>query len=478
MQIGEKVVSGFRWLAAGKLAGQIVTWAVTIYVIRILTPEDYGLMAMAMVVIGFLSLFDELGMGAALIQQETLDDRRVAQVFGLVIIINFSAFALLIAISPLIAGFFNEPRLIDITWVLALQFPLLAAQIIPDAMLRRRMQFRKKSMVNFVAMIAGSFVTLGLAIAGHGVWALILGSVVTVLIKTIGFIVVARYFCLPSFNFTGLGRVVKFGTRVTGAHALWFIYSQADIFLVGRVLGKEMLGYYSVAMHLASLPMTKLGALVNEVSFVGFSRIQSEAKEVSRQFLKATKAITVFAFPVFFGISSVAPEIVSSVLGDTWSLSAEPLQILSLVIPLRMLDLVIPTALLGTGRADVGVINAAIAAVILPASFLTGLKWGLIGVCYAWLIGYSIYFIIALIRSLPRLGVGFWEYFVTIAGIAASSTIMLVVVHATRTQLPPAWAGSLPQLAVLIAAGAATFGLLALCFHRESLQFVLRLVRQ
>ena len=106
MQIGEKVVSGFRWLAVGKFAGQIVTWAVTIYVIRILTPEDYGLMAMAMVVIGFLALFDEMGMGAAIVQQETLDDRMVAQVFGLVIIINFSAFALLIAISPLIAEFF------------------------------------------------------------------------------------------------------------------------------------------------------------------------------------------------------------------------------------------------------------------------------------------------------------------------------------------------------------------------------------
>ena len=478
MQVGKKVVSGFRWLAIGKIAGQVVTWAVTIYVIRILTPEDYGLMAMAMVVIGFLALFDELGMGAAIVQQETLDDNMVAQVFGLVIVINFSAFALLIAISPLIADFFGEPRLIEITWALALQFPLLAIQIIPDAIIRRRMQFQKKSIVNFVAMVASSFATLGLAIAGYGVWALVLGSVTTAAIRTIGYIIAARYFCVPVFSFSGLGRAVKFGTQVTGERVLWFIYSQADIFLVGRILGKELLGYYSVAIHLASLPMTKLGAIVNEVSFVGFSRIQSDPEEVSQQFLKATKVITVFAFPVFFGISSVAPEIVSSILGDTWTMSAEPLLILSLVIPLRMLDLVVPTALIGTGRADVSVTNAAIAAVILPLSFLIGLNWGIVGVCYAWLIGYTIYFVIALLRSLPLLAVGLKEYFATVAGVAGSSIVMLVVVHAARTQLPPEWSGNILQLLTLIAVGAVTFGLLALWLHRKSLIFALRLIRR
>lgn len=477
-QIGEKVVSGFRWLAAGRFAGQIVTWVVTIYVIRILTPEDYGLMAMATVVIGFLALFDELGMGAAIIQQKEFDEAQVSQVFGLVIIINLTAFLLLIVSAQYIAEFFDEPRLVTITWVLSLQFPLLAVQIIPDAVIRRRMQFRRKSLVNFVTMVLGSLFTLGLAIAGWGVWALVLGNVMTVFTRTVGFNIVAAYFCWPSFNFKGLRRVVTFGSQVTAERILWFIYSQADIFLVGRVLGKELLGYYSVAIHLASLPMTKLGAIVNEVSFAGFSRIQSETDEVSRQFLKATLAISFFAFPVFFGISAAAPEIVSSILGNNWIQSTAPLQILSLVIPLRMLDLVIPTALLGTGRADIGVSNAAIAAVILPVSFFIGIQWGLVGVCYAWLAGYTVYFLISLFRSLPTLGVGFGAYFKTVAGLALSSTTMLFAVHGCRLLLPDAWGQGFLSLAVLVLAGAATFSVLVLLFHRKSLVFVMGLIKR
>lgn len=477
-QIGEKVVTGFRWMAAGRFAGQVVAWVVTIFVIRILSPEDYGLMAMATVVIGFLALFDELGMGAAIIQQKEFDERQISQVFGVVIIINLSAFLLLVVTAPLVADFFSEPRLIEMTWVLALQFPMLAVQIIPDAMLRRRMQFRSKSLVNFVTMVLGSLATLAFALLGMGVWALVLGNVLTMLTRTIGFIIVARYYCWPVFDFRGLGKIVSFGAKVTAERTLWFIYSQADIFLVGRILGKELLGYYSVAIHLASLPMTKLGAIVNEVSFAGFSRIQSESEEVSRQFLKATLAICFFSFPVFFGISATAPEIVASILGDTWRASAVPLQVLSLVIPLRMLDLVIPTALFGTGRADVSLSNAAIAAVIMPVSFAIGIQWGLIGVCYAWLAGYSVYLAIALLRSLPKLGVGFADYFRTIFGTVAISTVMLLAVHACREALPVEWGQGFLALGVLVFTGAATFAALVLLFQRDTMTFVLGLIRR
>jgi len=476
--IGEKVVRGFRWLAVGRFAGQLVTWVVTIFVIRILSPEDYGLMAMATVVVGFLSLFDEMGMGAAIIQQEEIDRHQVAQVFGVVLLINFGAFLLVLLLAKSIAQFFNEPRLVTITWALSVQFPLLALQVVPDAIIRRRMDFRGKSIVSFTSMIAGSFVTLGFALADFGVWSLVYGNIVTVVIRTIGFNIVAAYFCWPSFNFSGLRRIVTFGGQVTLERVLWFIYSQADIFLVGRVLGKELLGFYSVAIHLASLPMSKLGALLNEISFSGFSRIQSDPQQVSSQLRKATSVVAFFAFPVFFGLSATAPEIVSVILGEKWIPSTVPLQLLSLVIPLRMLDLVIPTALMATGRAGISVGNAAIAAVILPVSFLIGLNWGLVGVCYAWIAGYSLYYCLSMFRSLPALGVSLGGYLATVTPIAASAALMVVVVNSIRWLLPEALAGTAASLGILVVSGAATFLTLAFAFHRDKLAFFLQLVKR
>ncbi len=476
--IGEKVVRGFRWLAVGRFAGQLVTWVVTIFVIRILSPEDYGLMAMATVVIGFLALFDEMGMGAAIIQRETIDEHLVSQVFGVVLLINLGAFLLLMIAAQFIAQFFDEPRLVAITWALSVQFPLLAFQVVPDAIIRRRMEFGGKSVVNFVSMVVGSLVTLGFALLDFAVWALVYGSIVTVVVRTIGYNVVARYFCWPSFNFAGLSRVVSFGGKVTLERVFWFIYSQADIFLVGRVLGKELLGFYSVAIHLASLPMSKLGAMMNEISFSGFSRIQSDPEEVSNQLKKATSVVGFFAFPVFFGISATAPEIVSVVLGTKWTLSTVPLQLLSLIIPLRMLDLVIPTALMATGRAGISVGNAAIAAVLLPASFAIGLKWGLVGVCYGWIIGYSIYFLVSMLRSLPALGVSLSGYLAEVLPVAASATSMMLAVYGMRALLPEGIAETWIALGVLVATGVVTFLGLAFAFHRDNIAFFLKLVKR
>ena len=477
-QVTEKVVRGFRWMAAGRLAGQAVTWVITIFVIRILSPEDYGLMAMAMVVIGFLALFDELGMGAALIQQEKFDETEVRQVFGLVIVINAVAFLLLIAIAPVVASFFDEPRLIDIIRVSSLQFLIMAFQIVPDAVIRRRMHFKEKSLVNFVTMVLGSFFTLGMALMGYGVWALVLGNVLTVATRTVGYMIVARYFCWPSFSFSGLRRIVTFGGQVTAERLLWFIYNQADIFLIGRFLGKELLGYYSVAIHLASLPMTKLAAIVNEISLSGFSRIQSDQEEVSRQFLKATLAISFFALPVFLGISATAPEIVAVFLGPTWQQAALPLQLLSLVVPLRMLDLVIPTALMGIGRADLSVSNAAIAAVLLPIAFAIGIQWGLIGVCYGWLIGYAVYYCISLARSLPVLGTGFVAYFRTVFSVVAIAVAMKLAVHASRPTVVEALGEGVLALGALVGVGVLSFTVLTLLFNRDGARFAYGLIRR
>lgn len=475
-EIGNKAVRGFRWLALGRFGGQLITWSITIIVIRILSPDDYGLMAMATIVIGFLALFDELGMGAALVQRDKLTDEQISKVFGLTIVINLSAFLVLYLTAPFIADFFSEPRLTDITRVLSLQFPLQSFMVIPDAMIRRRMEFRGKSIVNFIAMVAGSIATLGLALAGNGVWSLVIGNLVTVAIRITGFNIVARYFCWPNFRFAGLGKIIVFGGQVTAERFLWFIYTQADIFLVGRILGKELLGYYSVALNLAMLPVNKLAGLVNEISFSGFSRIQGDQEQVSAQLEKATLAIGFFAFPVFFGISATAPEIVATVLGEKWTQATLPLQLLSLVIPLRMLDLVIPTALLGIGRAEVTVGNAAIGAVILPLSFFIGLQWGLTGVCYAWLVGYSLFFLISLARSLPVLGLSFGRYFAACIGPGLSAGAMLLAVHGVRQALPDAWGGGFLSLMTLTLVGGAVFGGLVLLFQRDTLRFVISLV--
>ncbi len=442
---------------AGRFGGQAITWVITILVIRILSPQDYGLMAMAMYVIGFLALFEELGLASAIVQRKSLQHGLTNQVFGLLIIFNTVLYAALWFGAPIIAEFFGEPELVSIIRVAGLKLPLQVLGVVPDAILRRDMRFKGKSVVQFLAMISGSVTTLALALNGQGVWSLVYGNLATALVRAIGLQYLARFPCVPSFRFRGIGDAIGFGGLVTIDRFLFYLYSQADVFIIGKVLGKEVLGFYSVAMHLAALPMKKIAGLLNEVGFSAFSRIQNEPDKLARHFRKAIRLLSLITFPVFVGISSVTPEIVGIFLGEKWLQAILPMQLLSLVIPFRLLHTVTPTSLYGLGRADVSLGNSAIATLAMPAAFLVGIQWGLTGVCIAWLVTYPLYFSIALTRGLPHVGVSMGQYLKCLLAPLMSAVLMYLAVFGVRHLIVSLQLPASVLLPVLIGTGAIAY---------------------
>jgi O-antigen/teichoic acid export membrane protein len=136
MTFSARIVAGFGWTAGGRFLGQLVAWGVSIVVVRILTPEDYGLLAMAAVLTGFVALFSELGLGWAVVHAQTVDLLTLRKVFGLVVVVNGALFAFVFAVAPLVALFFGEDRLTDIIRVIAVQFLISAPGVIPDAILQ------------------------------------------------------------------------------------------------------------------------------------------------------------------------------------------------------------------------------------------------------------------------------------------------------------------------------------------------------
>ena len=176
MSLRSQALSGLRWTVSVRLLSQLVTWVITLAVIRLLTPADYGLLAMATVFVAFLSMFSELGLGAAIVQKKDVDEGLLKRAFALILIVHFSLAAMLALAAPLIADFYAEPRVTSVIRVLSLQFILGAFAVIPDAQLQRRMEFRNRSLLDFFGAVLASGVTLFMAMAGSGVWALVAGS--------------------------------------------------------------------------------------------------------------------------------------------------------------------------------------------------------------------------------------------------------------------------------------------------------------
>jgi O-antigen/teichoic acid export membrane protein len=477
VSLRSKVMPGLFWLGGTRLLSQVLTWAVTIVVIRLLSPADYGLLAMATVFMGFLALVAEAGLGPALIQAPQVDDDTLRRIFGAVILIDTGLCALQFAAAPAIAFFFAEDRLIPIIRVLALQFLLMIFTVIPTALLSRRLSFKGQSMIGLASAVGASLTSLVLALAGYGVWALVASTLVAGLCNAVALNVVQPYLERPSFSLKGMRRFMVLGGQVTAARVLSFAYSQADVFIGGRVLGKDLLGFYSVSLHLASLPVQRISGVVNQIAFPAFAQASQDPKTVPLHMLKGVRMLSLLSFPVLWGISSVAPEFVAVLLGPRWQAAVGPLQLLPLVMPITILSPFLNTAFQGIGRAGVVVRNMLTASIIMPVLFWAGTHWGVMGLSAAWLVGFPLVFLVNLRRMLPLVSLRLADVLAAIALPATAASVMYGCVAAARQVLP----SGLPTpavLATLIATGATAYAIATLAVNRKGLREALRLFRR
>lgn len=478
MSLHNDVLHSLKWLTGARFAAQLIVWAITLVVIRILNPSDYGLMAIATVLIGFAGLFQELGLYSAMVQKRDLTDRHVEQAFGFLIFVNSGIYISVFAIAPFLAIFFDEPRLTNIVRVLGIQFPLASIGVVQDAMLSRSMRFKQKSLATLVITIGNGVTTLTFALAGAGVWALVYGSLAGSLIRPIALSVAARHWCRPRFSRDGMTEMLHFGGFITTSGLLWYLYSQSDVFIIGKLLGKEVLGFYAIAMQLASLPLQKIGETLNQVGLAAYSSIQHDMVAIRSNYLKVLRLLSFFSFPVFWGISSISPELVGVVLGQRWQPAIIPLQLLSIIMPFRMAGHS-GSPLLAIGKPQIGTLNHLISFMLMPPAFFIGAYYGgLTGVSLAWVIAYPIVILIRLHFSMPPLGLRTRDYFKTMTAPIAGASVMYVVVFLARETIADPLLGQKVALPFLVTSGALTYFAFMWFLHPRDFREVIAMVKR
>jgi O-antigen/teichoic acid export membrane protein len=476
MTFRTEILLGLRWVAGARLLGQLFTWGITIAVMRILTPADYGILAMASVLVAFLGMMAQFGVGAAAIQASEMDDAKLRTIFGLVIVINAALFLLLFLAAPLVGWFFDEPRLVGIVRTLGVQFILMTFTVIPSSQLSRRLDFKGQSLVDLSGALAGSLTALFGALAGLGVWALVWASLVMEAWRVVGLNIISPFWQRPDFRLRSARQFLWFGGNLTVARILWFFYSQVDVIVAGKFLGKDLLGVYSVSLHLASLPVQKLSSIINQVAFPAFARIQHDRDRFNANFLLAIRMLSFTAFPVLWGMSSTAPEIVAVFLGEKWRAAAMPLQLLALVMPLHMLAPFMNTAAQGIGRADIALRQVLLAAVVMPIAFLVGVQWGMVGLSIAWVAAFPLVLWGTLIIFVPVIGLRVADVLYAIARPVLAGTGMYAAVALARSIIEPGMP-MIAQLTILILTGALAYGAFALTLNRAGCREIVGLLK-
>lgn len=428
----KKVLSSLAWQGSAQLVGQVLSWASTIFVIRLLDGSDYGLMAMANLFVSFILMMSDLGVGAAIVQAEELERKDLRAIQALVLMFNGVGFVLTLLAAPLMALFFEEPGLVPILWVLSVNFLLLGTYIVPQSRLMRDLRFDRKARVDVLALMASAATSLTLASLGYGVWALVGGTIAVHVMRAIGFNWVLRDALLPLWSLERGWRFIRFGSVIVLDRFLWFLYSNMDVTIAGKLLGAELLGFYTVALTLAAIPLDKVLPVLTQVAFPAVARIQKEPERVRQNMLTAFRYANLVFLPVFWGMAWVAADAFPILLGEKWEASIVPFQIICVILPLKAIGALLPPALFGLGRPGVNVVNMAISLVLLTAGFAVGSSRGLVGLASAWLVVYPVVFVITTSRALPVIGLRWRDMIAGWRGAWLAAAVMSAAVWSVQ----------------------------------------------
>ncbi len=472
----ERVKAAVIWRSGGQIVAQLITWAATFIVIRLLQPADYGLFAMTQVVLMFLNLMNGYGFANALVQSESVDRRQIAQVFGMLILLNGGLALAQIAMAPLAAAYFRQPLVADLLMAQALLYLFTPFIAIPNALLSREIDFRGQAKVNLVAALLSAGAALVCATFGLGVWTLVIAPLVLFGVRAVGLTLALPWLVPPSFQFKGAGTMFRYGGAMVLVQFFWFLQSQSDVFIAGRSVSPHDLGIYTTALFLTQIVAAKFVPPLNEVAFAAYARIQTRPGGLGSSFLKAVRLIMLLTLPLHFGLAATAEPLILTVLGRQWIEAVPLVRILALAMPFMTLQILFGPATNALGRAGIALRVSLSGALIMTASFLIGIQFGTQGLAYAWLAAFPLLTAITAALSLPVIGVTAPALLRALMPGLGTSAAMVAVVLCLDTLLPPMPAEA--RLLILVSSGAAAYGALLVLFARKVVAELFALVRR
>lgn len=351
---------------------------------RLLVPRDFGLVAMVTTITGFLRIFQDVGLSTATVQRQEISHAQVSNLFWVNVAVGGVITLLVSASAPLVARFYNESRLTEITLVLSVTFLLASSGVQHIALLNRQMRFQMVAMINVVSMVAGYLTGIGMALWKYGYWALVAATVIQVASKLLLTWSVSQWRPgLPSRK-AATWHLLRFGANITVGSLMYALARGADSLLIGRFFGAAALGLYSRGSALLVRPLQQSMTPIYAVMIPALSRVQSQHDRYRRTFLQVFEAIALLTF-VFAGLLlALSYPVTLAVLGPKWESAAvifAGFTIAALSYPLTTAS----TWLFASqGRGKDWVLTSSIVSTVTLCSFLVGLPFGPAGVAISY----------------------------------------------------------------------------------------------
>jgi O-antigen/teichoic acid export membrane protein len=471
------------WRWGTQVAAQIITWTSTILVVRLLEPTDYGLFAMSQVVITALAFLNGQSFATSLVQTERIDERRIGQIFGLLLMFNVTMAAIQFAFAPYAAAYFDEPLVADMLRIQAVIFLTVPFTALPSELLARRLEFRKQGQVNMATAVIGASTALTLAWLDFGVWALVYAPIAMFVTRAIGLSIAARLLVKPIFDPRGAWDLVTFGGTLTLCQLFWIVQSQSDIVIAGRLLPTHDLGLYSEALFLTLIVTGRFLPPINEVALAAYSELHRDGKPLGPYFLKTARMVMTVCAPIYIGLALTSEAAILTLFGDKWAGMIPIVGGLALVMPAFALQLLCSPVTNAMGRPQVYLSTAICGAIIMPTAYLIGVNGWIIagdapamGLVHAWWFAAPTLLLVTLAATLPRIGVSLFSLMRELMPIALACLAMAGAVIAAQHFTP--MGAPLLDLAWNAAVGASVYAATFWFGFRPLVRETLALLRQ
>lgn len=447
MNLRQNAVKGVIWSAITSWGRQAIAFIVFFLLARLLGPETFGLIALAAVFMAFIQVFADQGFAEALVQREQLETEHLNTAFWTNIAIGLLITLLCLGGAQLIADLFKQPQLTPIIRWLSLSFLLRALSSVHEAIFRRNLAFKTLAIRSLVAVVFGGLVGIIMALMGFGVWSLVGQQLSNSLIQVIVLWVASDW--RPGFQFSRnhFRDLFSFGINVVGMNVLDFINSRADDFLIGYFLGPVALGYYSVAYRIMTIVIDLLTNVINQVAIPAFSKLQKEPERLRDAFYTVTKFTSLVSFPIFIGLSALAPELIRLLLGPKWLPSIPVIQVLAFIGLLHSVYYFNATVIMAMGKPSWKLLINFINSIANLISFSIAVQFGIIAVAAAFVIrGYLLSPLeLLLLKKLIRINV--FTYLSNYIAPLTGSLAMVATMFALKYFL-----GNFVNLYILLAA--------------------------
>jgi PST family polysaccharide transporter len=431
--MGRRTARGGAVMVSAQAVKFAINMVSTVVLARLLSPNDYGLIGMVVVLTGFIALFRSMGLSTATIQQAELNYDQVSTLFW----INVTAGVLItvscIAIAPGVAWFYTEPRLTWITIAFSVTFLIGGLGVQHEALLKRSMRFAELAAIDIISMLGGIAVAVVLAWKGASYWALVYNQLVVALFHVTGVWVACRWWPGLPVRYSGVRTMLAFGRNFTGYAIVNYFARNADNLLIGRYWGGQQLGLYAKAYQLLLLPLDQINVPIDSVAMPALSRLLVDPERYRLGYLRMLEKVAMLTMPGVAFMMVTSDWLVALLLGPQWHESARIFTLLGIIGLLEPVGSTMGWLFISQGRTTRlfkwGLINSA----LTIGSIVAGLPWGAVGVA-AWygIVGISLRKPL-LIWFVTREGpVRAFDIYRTIFPSACAALVVLVSVYGFR----------------------------------------------